>query len=163
MTTTSELDLKSLEKKTVIFTIAGADGSTSKVEGVVEAASAIGVAYKRKGRGQLEMLEADQIVGHEVLPDKPKVIKSKKLKPPTLEGVRQHLADRHGINIDWLNADEVTAEKAAEYHDSINHTEEGKVLGHHHGDGESDSGDDDGELEKALEGDDKSDSTDAED
>ena len=155
MTTLAEVDPKSLENKTVIFTVRGEDGKEpTKVEGVVQAASAIGVAYKKKGKSALDMLEADRIQDLEILPDKPKVIKAKKLKTVAADSVRQHLADRHGINIDWLNS--VSNEEAEEYHNGIDHRKEGTVLGHYHEDpneaGESNNSDDeeDTSLEDAL-------------
>lgn len=123
--------LDGLAGKTVLFTIRNEDGTTSQVEGVVEAASAIGVAFKKKGQSQLVMHEADAIETFEVLPEKPKVLKQKNLKPIPTDQVRAHLADRHGINLTWLNS--VSNEEAEAYHNSIDHvTGESGPLGHKH-------------------------------
>lgn len=147
-TEAATLDLEGLNGKTVLFTIKAVDGSTSQVEGFVEAASAIGVAFKQKGKSTLAMYEPKDIVAAEVLPDKPKVLKQKVLQPIPLDQVRAHLADRHGINLTWLNAS--TNEEAAAFHDSLDHVGgEAGPLGHRH-EVKSEKKDEAAELEQAL-------------
>lgn len=127
---TEAVDYKSLEKKTVVFTVRNGDEETV-IEGIVEAASAAGVAFRAKGKPQLQLLEVADIVRFEVLPEKPKVLKQKVVKEVETNKVRQHLADAHGINLNWLNS--VSNEEAETFHNEIDHTNgEHGPLGHRH-------------------------------
>lgn len=131
MTQATEVDYKDLEKKTVAFTVSNSDGGETIVEGIVEAASVAGIAFRQKGKSQVQLLEIKDIVRHEVLPEKPKVLKQKTMKPVDVTRVRQHLADAHGINLNWLNS--VSNEAAADFHDGLDHTDaETGPLGHRH-------------------------------
>lgn len=129
-TNATELDLKSLENKAVILQVRNSDGELVTLEGVVSAASEVGVAFKPKGKSGLDLIESDRIESAEALPEKPKVIKAKKLAPVTLDNVRQHLADKHSLNLEWLNS--VSNEEAKNWHDGIDHKAEGSTLGHYH-------------------------------
>lgn len=149
MTQATEVDYKTLEKKTVVFTVRNSEGGETVVEGIVEAASAIGIAFRAKGKSQTQLLDVADIVRHEVMPEKPKVLKQKIMKPVDTVRVRQHLADSHGINLNWLNS--VTNEDAENFHNELDHvTGEAGPLGHRHDvpqeDGESEATD----LEKEL-------------
>lgn len=131
MSITESLDLKEYEGKSVLLKVRDDDGEEVQLEGKVEAASQVGIAFKEKGKSGLDMFEANVILDVEALPEKPKLLKQKVLKPVPVESVRAHLADRHGINLNWLNS--VTNEDAAKYHDSIDHsTGEAGPLGHKH-------------------------------
>jgi hypothetical protein len=126
----TEVDYKSLEKKTVVFTVRNNDEEVV-VEGIVEAASPVGIAFRAKGKSQLQLLNPGDIVRHEVLPEKPKTLKQKVMKPIETNKVRQHLADHHGINLPWLNS--VSNEEAESFHNDIDHSNgEHGPLGHRH-------------------------------
>jgi len=144
----TEVDYKDLERKTVVFTVKNADETETVVEGIVEAASPAGIAFRQKGKSQLQLLEVGDIVRHEVVPEKPKVLKQKVLKLVEVTKVRQHLADAHGINLNWLNS--VSNEDAAEYHDSLAHVDgENGPLGHRHEEPKAE-GEEANDLEKEL-------------
>lgn len=147
----AETDFTKYANKTVILTVKEGD-STVKKEGRIEAASDIGVAFKPKGTTQIGMIEGSTITNVEVLPEKPKVIKPKALAPCTLENVRQHLVDRHGLNLEWIN--KTTPEAAMEYHNDIDHAKDGVTLSHFHKEPESDESADEQskELDEALSG-----------
>jgi hypothetical protein len=144
----TEVNYKDLEGKTVVFTVKNADETETVVEGIVEAASLAGIAFRQKGKSQLQLLEVGDVIRHEIVPEKPKVLKQRVLKPVELTKVRQHLADAHGINLNWLNS--VSNEDAAEYHNSLNHNDpETGPLGHRHEEPKAKDGEA-SDLEKEL-------------
>lgn len=145
----AEVDYKSLEKKTVMFTVRNSDGGETVVEGIVEAASFAGIAFRQKGKSQVQLLEISDVISHEIMPEKPKVLKQKVMKPVLTERVRQHLADTHGLNLNWLNS--VTNEAAEEYHNSLDHvTGEAGPLGHRHEEPTDEPSAEASDLEKEL-------------
>lgn len=123
------VDPKTLEEfdgKQVILTLKQEDGSASEQEGKIEAASEAGVAFKEKGKRDVDLIMPDQIEEISLAPSKPKKLVQKKLKPVMLGTVRQHLVDRHGYDLSVVN--EMDDEKALKEHEDIDH----KDLGHKH-------------------------------
>lgn len=119
-------ELQKLVDKDVVLHLIQEDGSLKEVEGKIKAASAAGVPFKPKGKADVELLFADQIEEASAAPTKPKSITQKKLKPIIEGQMRQHLADRHGIEISWCR--DATEKDAVEFHNSIDHSK----LGHIH-------------------------------
>lgn len=97
-----------------------------EIEGTVEAANALGLMVKPKGRVNLELIELADIEAVAFAPEKLTPIKQKVLKLVTHGEARKHLAERHGIDLEWINANSEAA--ALEYHNSLDHTN----LGHRH-------------------------------
>lgn len=131
--------LEEFSDKSVILHLKTDEG-IEELEGKVEAASAEGMAFKEKGKRDLRLVEADEIEEISLAPETPKKITQKKLKEPTLTGVRQHLVDRHGMPRSEANS--MNDEKAWDLHDQIDH----KDLGHKHvSEEEDENGDEAGE------------------
>lgn len=103
-----------------------ADGELVEREGKVEAASEQGMAFKEKGKRDVELIEPDQIEEIALAPTKPKTLSQKKLKEVELTTARQHLLDRHGYERSVVN--KMTDEQAFADHNDIDH----KDLGHKH-------------------------------
>jgi hypothetical protein len=123
------VEVAELEKNVgnrVVLHIVQEDGSLEEVEGKLEAASVAGVAFKAKGKSSIDLLTVEQIEELQTAPEKPKPVSQKKLKPIELGQARQHLVDRHGVELKWArDADEA---KAFEYHEGLDHSN----LGHTH-------------------------------
>lgn len=122
------VDPKTLEKfagKQVLLTLRTADGADEK-EGKVEDASEVGMAFKEKGKRDVELVMPDEIEEIALAPSKPKTLAQKKLKEPNENTVRQHLLDRHGYERSVVN--KMSDEKAWSEHEDIDHTD----LGHRH-------------------------------
>lgn len=116
-----------LNKRVVLHTNDPEDSSkTIEREGKVEAASIAGIAFKEKGKSSVDLYEIHQIFEIDTLPEPPKKIRQKKLKPVEEGQVRQHLVDRHGMPVSKAN--ELNEAQATELHDRIDH----KDLGHRH-------------------------------
>jgi len=134
--------LEEFSDKSVILHLKTDEG-IEELEGKVEAASVEGMAFKEKGKRDLRLVEADEIEEIALAPETPKKITQKKLKEPTLTGVRQHLVDRHGMPRSEANS--MNDEKAWDLHDQIDH----KDLGHRHvaddDEGEGEAGEGSGE------------------
>lgn len=119
MTSTEQIDLTDFVNKKVTLTFrAEADAEPVTKEGTVQAASAIGMIFKEKGKADVDIVEPDSIVSIEEVPEKEPNVTVKKLKPVT-SNFRQHLGDRHG----YLPADlnKMTEAQAKEIHDGIDH------------------------------------------
>lgn len=94
-------------------------------EGKVEAASTMGVAFKPKGKGSVIVLpsDIDAIEAAAVI----KKITRKSMLPVNLDNIRQHLVDRHGYEVEAIEA--MTPEQALAWHNNdLNH----EKLGHDH-------------------------------
>lgn len=126
--------------KQVVMHLIQEDGSLREVEGKIEDASEVGLAFKEKGKRDISLVLPNEVEEIEAAPIKPKKVVQKKLKPVQAANVRQHLADRHGLLISELN--EMTDEDAETYHNSIDHGD----LGHRH-EVPSDKNDEAGESE----------------
>lgn len=122
----SAKDLVKYDGKQVILHLVQEDGSAKEMEGKVEAASEAGMAFKEKGKRDVELIMPSDIEEIAFAPEKPKRITQKKLKPVTVTNVRQHLVDRHGMSRSEANS--ITDEEALELHDQVDH----KDLGHKH-------------------------------
>jgi hypothetical protein len=96
------------------------------IEGTVAGASEHGIAFKRKGRRDLELITVDQVESIEKAPTKPTKISQRKTLPVALERVRSHLANDHGIGLAWLN--QASNEDALAFHATIDHAD----LAHNH-------------------------------
>lgn len=119
-------DLTQFDGHNVLIVLAQEDGSATEVTGKVEAASAAGIAFKEKGKRDIELFNPSQIVEITRLPEKPKPVVQRKMKEVSEKNVRQHLADRHGLTRTQVN--QMTSEEALRIHDSCDHTD----LGHQH-------------------------------
>lgn len=102
------------------------DGTVQELEGKVESASAVGVAFKEKGKRDIELVMPSDVENIDVAPDKPKSLAQKKLKLVTEKNVRQHLLDRHGDSRKAVSAE--SDEDALARHEAIDHSD----LGHKH-------------------------------
>jgi hypothetical protein len=138
--TVNPATLEEYDGKQVILTLIQGDGSAAEYEGKIEAASAAGVAFKEKGKRDVELVEPSQIEEISLAPVKPKSLPQKKLKPVTESTARQHLLDRHGWNRSDVNG--MTDEQAFADHEDTDHDD----LGHRHV--EPDDDEDEGESEE---------------
>ena len=119
-------NLEEYTGKMVILTVKQDDGSAKQLEGKVEAASDQGIAFKEKGKREVDLVLPDKIDEIAVAPEKPKTLAQKKLQPIADSAVRQHLLDRHGMSRTKVN--KMSEAEAVELHNSIDHSD----LGHRH-------------------------------
>lgn len=123
------VDLNTLDQydgKQVILTLAASNGDAIEREGKIEAGSIAGIAFKEKGKRDVELIEPDEIVEIAEAPEKPKKLLIKKLKAASVNNARAHLADRHGWSRSELN--NMTDDEAFNLHDELDHDD----LGHKH-------------------------------
>jgi hypothetical protein len=139
MTATLEQVQAFVEKESVVHLIQE-DNTLKEVTGTIKVANEVGIGFKEKGKSGIELLDLSRIEEIGAAPSKPKTVSKKKLLPVADEAVRQHLADRHGIELKWCR--EATDAQAVEFHNSIDHAN----LGHDHTKAESK----DEELGEAL-------------
>lgn len=103
---------------------------TEDVEGVVEivAPDESALVIKERGNPMTRLIESAHIQREtlEIIPEKPRELKSRRLDPVTLANARQHLLDRHEFQLAAING--MTDEAAVNEHDLIDHG----PLGHHH-------------------------------
>lgn len=123
--TVAVAELEANINKSVILHVKQEDGSLKELEGKIEAASEAGLAFKEKGKSNLDLYLPGQVESLQAAPDKPKPVSQKKLKPITLGQARQHLLDRHGVPLDW--AKQNSEEAAFEYHKTLDHANLGHV------------------------------------
>lgn len=130
MTTAEAVDYGQYTGQKVIVTLAPQGDSKEKtqVEGKVEVGNPLGLMFKAKGKSQVDLIEAASIVAVEAAPEKPKAFKARKLNLTEDGNVRQHLLDRHGIQLDWVN--QASDKQATDYHATLNHAE--LNIGHVH-------------------------------
>lgn len=119
-------ELAKFDGKQVILHVIQDDGSAAELEGKVEAASESGLAFREKGKRDVDLLEPSQIEEIALAPAKPKKVTQKKLKPISEQNIRQHLVDRHGMT--RTEAGQLTDAEAFEKHENIDHAD----LGHRH-------------------------------
>ena len=119
--------LQPFVNKEAIVHLVKEDGSLEEVRGTIQAATVAGIAFKQKGKPGLELIpSADLIEEIDYAPVKQKSVTQKKLKPIEFGQARQHLIDRHGVELSWAkDADE---KAAFEYHNGLDHSN----LGHTH-------------------------------
>lgn len=132
--------LQSFVDKEAVFHVVQEDGSLKEITGTIKAATVAGVPYKEKGKSGLDLVTVDKIEEIAYAPVKPKPVTQKKLKPIELGNARQHLLDRHGVELSW--GKEADENAAFEYHQTLDHSN----LGHVHVDPKAD------EREQALAG-----------
>lgn len=118
--------LETYEGKQVILHLIAEDGSVNELTGKVENASEVGMAFKEKGKRDVELVLPDQIEEISVAPSEPKKITQKKVLPVTESNVRRHLADRHGFLLSDLA--KMSDADAFAQHEAIDHSD----LGHRH-------------------------------
>mgnify|MGYP000969785004 CR=1 FL=1 len=122
------VSIQEIEKfvgKDAIIHLVQEDGTLKELTVKVEAATVAGVAYKEKGKTGLELTSPDQIEEISAAPVKPKAVVQKKVKPIELGGARQHLVDRHGVELSW--AKEADEQAAFDYHAGLDHSNLGHV------------------------------------
>lgn len=112
--------------KKVILHLQQDDGTLAELEGKVEDASEVGIAFKEKGKRDISLILPHQVEEISLAPNATKKVVQKKLKLVTITTVRQHLADRHGRLVSELNG--MTDEQAWAEHEAIDHSD----LGHRH-------------------------------
>lgn len=98
-----------------------------ELEGKAEAANALGILIKPKGRTQVELIEARKIESVEFAPEVAKKISAKTVKVVDFGNARQHCADRHGVQLTEIN--NMTEQDVYEWHAALDHD----GLGHVHG------------------------------
>jgi hypothetical protein len=129
MTTATELDLSQYDGKRVVVTHNQADGTAAETEGTVQTGNSLGLLIKPKGKSAVEIIEAGDIEGIILAPEKQKNFGVTYLKVVELGGARKHLLDRHAATLTAVNS--MTEEDAFKLHASIDH--EDSDLGHVHG------------------------------
>lgn len=116
----------------VRFTHDALDGESDPnqrvVVGKVENANAIGFVFKPAGSSKSRLYQVDHIETIQMAPEAEPVLKARRLDPANLKNVKRHLVDRHGYTLTDIN--EMTPERALEFHDSMDHTEQD--LSHFH-------------------------------
>ena len=118
--------LQAFIDKEAIFHLIQEDGSTKEVTGTIKAATVAGVPFKEKGKPGLELTTVDKFYEIDYAPVKAKAVTQKKLNPIEFGQARQHLVDRHGVELTWAkDADE---KDAFAYHQGLDHSN----LGHTH-------------------------------
>jgi hypothetical protein len=111
--------------KEAILHVVQDDGTLKEITGTIKAATVAGVPFKEKGKPGLELTTVDKIEEIDYAPVKAKAVTQKKLKPIEFGQARQHLVDRHGVELSWAkDADEKTA---FDYHATLDHTNLGHV------------------------------------
>lgn len=109
--------------KDVVLKLVGEDET---IEGHVEQASEVGIAFKRKGRRDVEPIFPDALESINVAEKKVAALKQKKTLPVTTDKVKSHLLNAHGYYVSAING--LSPEEAEKEHDSIDHSD----LGHNH-------------------------------
>ena len=118
--------LEQFSGKQVILHLIDEDGSVKELTGKVEDASEVGMAFKEKGKRDVDLVLPNQIEEIALAPEKPKTLAQKKLKPVTETAARQHLLDRHGYERSVVNG--MSDDSAFAEHEDIDHSD----LGHRH-------------------------------
>jgi hypothetical protein len=126
MTTTIESLQKYIGKEVIVHLVQD-DNSAKEFTGRIEAATVAGIVFKEKGKSGMQLIESPaKIYEIDFAPVKQKAVVQKKLVPVEFGQARQHLVDRHGVELQWAkDADE---KAAFEYHEGLDHTN----LGHKH-------------------------------
>jgi hypothetical protein len=101
------------------MTYTKAGGEQVEVVGTVDIANEVAVLLKLRGKTNGLVLTPDQIVDYGLDDSKPVELKQKELKDTTLNTVRAHLADRHGLTLEEVNG--LDEEAAAELHLTLDH------------------------------------------
>lgn len=119
-------DLEPFINKEAVLHLVKDDGSLDEVTGTIKIATAAGIGFKKKGSSGVDLLMPDQIEEIGYAPVKAKSVVQKKLEPIEFGKARQHLVDRHGVELKWAkDNDEQTA---FDWHAGLDHSN----LGHKH-------------------------------
>lgn len=125
MTVTLE-DLQSYVDKESVLHLIQEDETLKEVTGTIKVATTAGIGFKEKGKSGVDLLDLSEIEEIDYAPVKAKSVVQKKLEPVEFGKARQHLVDRHGVELAWAkDADEKTA---FDYHEGLDHSN----LGHKH-------------------------------
>jgi len=101
------------------------DESLKEVTGTIKVATTAGIGFKEKGKSGVDLLTLDQIEEIDYAPVKPKPVVQKKLEPIEFGKARQHLVDRHGVELAW--AKENDEKTAFDWHATLDHSNLGHV------------------------------------
>lgn len=117
-------DMKKFEGNKVIINLPGKGG---EMEGKLEAYNEVaGGFFRKKGSPNGTIFELSEVQSIEFAPEKARKLSPRQLPIVEYGKARQHLADRHGITLDWINS--VTEVEAFEAHEQLDHSQ----LGHFH-------------------------------
>lgn len=97
-----------------------AQSEESMSEGSVVAASNSGLLVKPRGASLAELIASTEIVDLNILRDPNSKIILRRLRLVKVGEVRQHLADRHGLTLDFL--DEYDDLQFLQYHITLDHS-----------------------------------------
>lgn len=124
MTVTIE-DLQPYVDKEAVLHLIQEDESLKEVTGTIKLATAAGIGFKQKGKSGVDLLTVDQIEEIDYAPVKEKSVVQKKLDIIEFGKARQHLVDRHGVELQWAkDNDEKTA---FDWHAGLDHSNLGHV------------------------------------
>jgi hypothetical protein len=112
--------------KDVLIHLVQPDSSLKETTGKIMVATEAGIGFKEKGKASAELLTLSQIEEIAPAPAKVKSVVQKKIKPIEMGQARQHLIDRHGVELSW--GKEADEKAAFEYHAGLDHSN----LGHIH-------------------------------
>jgi hypothetical protein len=102
------------------------DDTLKEVTGTIKVATEVGIGFKEKGKASSELLQLSQIEEIGAAPVKEKSITQKKLQPIEMGQGRQHLLDRHGVELAWAKS--ASEKDAFDWHEGLDHSN----LGHKH-------------------------------
>jgi hypothetical protein len=128
------------KKATLIYKEDGKTDAT-EVEGTVDTVNDDALLFKPKGKTQLLLIAADNVIEVRALEESVKKVTRKTLKLVKPGQARNHLAERHGLKLADVNS--LTEEQAFEYHENLDH--EKLDLGHVHKEKKDPSKDDSSE------------------
>lgn len=132
-----------VEKEVVLHKIKE-DGSMEQLIGTIKAATIAGVPFKTKGKAGIDLIQVKDIEEVALAPSKEKSVTQKKLAIVEMGNARQHLIDRHGVELSW--AKNASEKEAFDWHATLDHTN----LGHVHVDKTKDKDESKDEREQAL-------------
>lgn len=118
-------EVQQYSDKDVLVHLVQEDQSLKETTGKIMVATEAGIGFKEKGKASAELLTLSQIEEIAPAPAKAKPVVQKKLKPIEMGQARQHLIDRHGVELKW--AKEADEKAAFEYHATLDHSNLGHV------------------------------------
>lgn len=123
--TIAPAELEDYSEKTVELVV-NREGEEVTLQGKIELASEVGVAFKPRRKRDVDFIEPSDIISIKEVEESGSDLKQKKLPPLEPAKVRAHLIDRHGAPLSQVNA--LSPEQAVELHNKIDHSD----LGHKH-------------------------------
>jgi hypothetical protein len=131
-TSTEAVDYSQYSKQKVTVTVVGAEpNSAEEMLGYVETGNALGLLFRPAKKTQFQLIEAANILEVFVEPVPDKKVQIKSLGDIKAGAVRQHVADRHGIKreiLDALSEDEATTKHAGIDHSGLYHNHDPKPV-----------------------------------